>query len=774
MIPLLKRFFYTGDGARLRRNSMSYLTRLGSLLSIVSVGCLSVCAEPFSAGLAKTDAIPSHVRGKVWIDALGCVACHDDGSRNEGQGFGPDLTHVGDRVRPEWLLSFLSNPHQSKPGTLMPDLVTALPISERNETVEALIHFLMARKAEDEQPIQPIGGSVEIGQRLFHSIGCFACHPFGEDLKPSAWLANLQSKYKPNGLLAFLKDPLSVHPNGIMPDMGLTHDEASDLAAFLIGQSSSTVPSFQLVRSKVEQGQRLFGGLGCAQCHTSLGVEPDIGNNKSLTGPSFEVVDPSKGCLSHDKGPWPDFYLSDAQIRDITAALKSRETLSESEQIQSHLVRFNCIACHERDGVGGVSESRDSFFTTSDLNLGEQGRVPPSLDGVGAKLNPVWLRKVLVQGAVARPYLNVRMPRFGATVADHVVGLFVHADVLPPVGDIEMPNQNDSRRAGRDLAGVDGMACITCHSFKGTKTGAMGGMDLTLPGQRLTRDWFHHYMRQPQRFRPGTLMPDFWPEGHSSKPDILEGDASKQIEALWVFLSDGYSIGTPKGVHREPMRLLATDAEAVMLRRSYPGIGKRGIGVGYPKGVNLVFNAEQLCLAMIWKGEFADPAGVWLSQGHGNVRPMARQQIRFPNTPQVQLLQDPRSPWPDSGERSSVHAFKGYRLDSQRRPTFLYEVEGVLFEDAFRDEAKGDSVWLSREIKTNASENVGSFIIRAALGEAVTNLGENRYQVDKDLIIEVQQGAEAWVVDGSEGQELRVRIPNAGNGRPLKLNYEFK
>ena len=46
----------------------------------------------------------------------------------------------------------------------------------------------------------------------------------------------------------------------------------------------------------------------------------------------------------------------------------------------------------------------------------------------------------------------------------------------------------------------------------------------------------------------------------------------------------------------EPIELLATD-EAVMLRRSYPGIGKRGIGVGYPNQVNLAFDAEQMRLA---------------------------------------------------------------------------------------------------------------------------------------------------------------------------------
>lgn len=773
MTLLLTRFFYKGYGPLLLRGSKGYSICLGVLLSIVSMGCPPVYAEPFSPGLVQTDGLASHVRGKVWIDALGCVACHDDGSLDKPQEFGPDLTHVGDRVRPEWLVSYLSDPHTFKPGTLMPDLVAALPSNERTETVEALVHFLMAQKAADEQSVKQTSGSVENGQRLFHSIGCFACHPYGEDLKSSGWLENLQSKYTPDGLVSFLKDPLSVHPNGIMPDLGLSHDEASDLASFLMGQSSSAKSSFQLINNKIERGQSLFGGLGCVQCHSSLATERDTGNNAKLTGPSLRVVNPAKGCLSYEKGSWPDYDLSDLQIRDITAAFDSLEHLSESELIQSHLVRFNCIACHEREGVGGVSESLDALFTATDLNLGEQGRVPPSLDGVGAKLNPVWLRKVLVQGGVARPYLNVRMPRFGAAVADLVVGLFVHADVLPPVGDIEMPNQNDSRRAGRDLAGVDGMACITCHTFKGTKTGAMGAMDLTLPGQRLTRDWFHHYMLQPQRFRPGTLMPDFWPEGHSSKPDILEGNASQQIEALWVFLSDGFSIDTPKGVHREPMRLLATDAEAVMLRRSYPGIGKRGIGVGYPKGVNLVFNAEQLCLAMIWKGEFADPAGVWLSQGHGNVRPMARQQIRFPNKPQVQLLQDARSPWPDSGERSVVHTFKGYRLDSRRRPTFLYEVEGVLFEDTFRDETKGDSVWLRREIKTNAFENAGSYIIRAALGEAIVDQGDGRFRVDKDLIIEVPEGAEAWVVNGNEGQELRVRIPNSGDGKALNLNYGF-
>lgn len=751
---------------------------VGQALLTVLIVCFfvirsSVVAEPFSTGLANTDEIPSQIRGTVWIQTLGCTACHADDGLSGQHSIGPDLTRIGDRVRSGWLQSYLERPQESKPGTVMPDVLNALPSDERADAVQALTHFLISQKGSDEGKTQALSGSVENGKRLFHSVGCFACHPFGEALEFSSWFKNVQAKFRPDALVEFLKDPLRVHSNGTMPDLNLSHDEASDVAAFLSGQSVSPDPSFQVNKTKADQGQRLFGKLGCAQCHASLSTKLGQMDPPIHTAPRLRSLDPLKGCLSSKSGPWPDYDLSADQVRDMVEALRSQSPLSASDRIQVRMIQHNCITCHQRDGLGGVAESLDAFFTTSDLNLGEQGRVPPSLDGVGGKLNPVWLRRVLVQGAVARPYLNVRMPRFGAGVADHLVDLLVETDALPAVGDVEMPNMNDSRRAGRDLAGTDGMACITCHTFKGTKTGAMGGIDMTLHGQRLNRDWFHQYMANPQRFRPGTLMPDFWPEGHSSKPEILEGDATKQIEALWFYLLDGYSVGTPKGVHREPMRLLASQSEAVMLRRSYPGVGKRGIGVGYPQGVNLVFNAEQLCLSMIWKGDFADPAGVWLSQGHGNVRPMARQQIRFPNASQIQVLADEQSPWSDGSERSENHAFKGYRLDEQRRPTFLYEVDGVLLTDTFRDVALDESIVLQREISCDALVDSRSFIFRAGQGKTVTALGNQRFQLDQDLIIELLQGGEPFIVNVDDQQELRIRIRTTEKAEPLKLNYDF-
>ena len=167
------------------------------------------------------------------------------------------------------------------------------------------------------------------------------------------------------------------------------------------------------------------------------------------------------------------------------------------------------------------------------------------------------------------------MPRFTGPAIDHLIHDLVANDQLPDIAPVQLPERNQAARLGRDLAGTDGLACVTCHTFKNKQAGAMGAIDLTLLGQRVTRNWFHHYLKNPTRFSPSTLMPSFWPGNASPLSEILSGDADQQIEALWTYLREGYGMGSPKGIQREPMRLLANQGEAVMLRRSYRGIGKR-------------------------------------------------------------------------------------------------------------------------------------------------------------------------------------------------------
>ena len=58
-----------------------------------------------------------------------------------------------------------------------------------------------------------------------------------------------------------------------------------------------------------------------------------------------------------------------------------------------------------RDKVGGVEEARNTFFETTQPEMGDEGRVPPPLDGVGAKLQPEYLKQILDKGAQDRPYM---------------------------------------------------------------------------------------------------------------------------------------------------------------------------------------------------------------------------------------------------------------------------------------------------------------------------------------------------------------------------------
>src|SRR5437868_13631027 len=81
------------------------------------------------------------------------------------------------KITPQYLRRFLAEPHQYKPGTLMPDLLHDLPETERRETVDGLVHFLISVQEQTEAPgVTAEEFQIKQGRTLFHSIGCVACH----------------------------------------------------------------------------------------------------------------------------------------------------------------------------------------------------------------------------------------------------------------------------------------------------------------------------------------------------------------------------------------------------------------------------------------------------------------------------------------------------------------------------------------------------------------------------------------------------------------------
>jgi mono/diheme cytochrome c family protein len=719
-----------------------------------------------------------------------CTNCHALGSHtgveaeSQQTAYGlhakpaPNLVSVTSRIDPNYIQKFIVDPHGVKPGTNMPQMLGQLAPAEQQKAAIAITHYLASLNREAFQRETLDVDSKKRGQKLFHSVGCVACHsPRNEDgneelTDGSLALGNPAEKYSLSGLTGFLENPHSVRPSGRMPNLKLDHWEALDIASYLLAfpvleKADPDDTSPEIDPAMVTLGKTRFRELGCSQCHQL----DDVGSLSPAT--PFRSLRAGKGCLSKATGKWPVFELSEGQRSAIQAAIEqSGNELTTSQQINVTLKTLRCYACHERDGIGGVSDERDPYFLTSNENLGPQGRIPPPLTGVGAKLKPKWMRQVLVSGRAIRPYVETRMPQYGADHVSHLVDLFQQVDELPQVAMHEFGDPKEIRKIGTELVGSGGLNCIACHTFQQKPALTMPGVDLTEMAERLHKEWFFQYMRSPQAISPNTVMPSFWPGGKAIRKEILDGDTDQQIGAVWEYLQDGRQARVPRGLRREPIELLASDGRAAMLRRSYQGIGKRGIGVGYPGGVNLAFDAEQLRIAMIWKGKFADPAGVWRSQGHGTVRPLGSDLIRFESGPELDSRQ---SPWVVDDGRPPKHRFTGYSLDDMDRPTFNYQLDDVDVED-FSSSAKSESPnfsCLKRKLVFRSEQPRKDLSFRLRTKAPIKKEAENRFRVGNTLMIEIDQDHAASIVTDSDGSHLHVPLDLNSGQSQLILHYTW-
>jgi putative heme-binding domain-containing protein len=707
------------------------------------------------AQAAPARRLSPELNGLVLIQEHSCAACHEsdlvDSLAAAQQG--PNLKWSAQKLNPEYLTLFIADPHHAKPGTNMPSLLGQMDRPERDASAEAIVHFLLsiAGEREPEAAAEVDHDSIESGRNLFHSVGCVACHsPRNETaveqpLNGSVPMGDLRKKYSSQALSEFLEDPHVARPSGRMPNMRLSHREASLLSSYLLQNDNmlTTVieKSLEVDVNLVDKGKRLFTTLNCAKCHAGI-TAPDTASARFA---KLSDVNTSKGCLSSEPGNWPDFDLTETETANMKSAINSGfDRLDSQQTIDFTLTSFRCAACHSRDSLGGVSQQRRAHFQTTNLNLGEQGRIPPTLTGVGAKLNPKWMRDVLVNGRSIRPYMKTRMPQYGEQNVGNLVELFQETDKLSETKIAKVEDQKEARKQGLHIVGNKGLNCAACHTFQYKLSDTMPAVDLTEMAQRLKKDWFYQYMLAPQQFSPNTVMPSYWPGGVALRRDIA-GAPEDQIEAIWQYLLEGRHARAPAGVIREPLEIVVTN-EARMLRRQFAEIGKRGIGIGYPGGVNLAYDSQQMRLATIWKGKFVDPAAAWYGQGSGNARPLGAA-IQLPRGPE---LYSGTQPAITDNRRPTTHQFKGYSLDEHRRPTMRYEFGVIAVEDYFheyKDQTTGQ-IQLRRRVTFTSTEESEPLRFRLASNDKLKADSNGGYRIGNNLTIRVASGQKAEFIEG--------------------------
>ena len=539
---------------------------------------------------------------------------------------------------------------------------------------------------------------------------------------------------------------------------------------------------FTFDENLAKQGQQLFASIGCASCHKlKLGDQHVASTAKAKKLSDLSNVD--AGCLATSpvKGV-PHYRLGDAQRKHIAAALKTLSQADDTPEKSIHrtLAQFNCFACHSRNKVGGVDEARNEFFTSTMKEMGDEGRIPPALDGVADKLTEKWLKGILDNGSKDRPYMLTMMPQFGGGNVGHLQAALQDVDQRAEarIPDYELPDSK-MKAIGRRLAGEKGLGCIKCHTFDKFKATGIQSIDLTIMSDRLRKDWFHRYMANPQTYRPGTRMPAPWPFGQATIRDVLDGgnveqQVAKQKESVWLFLEDGKKAGIPAGLNSGGI-ILKPETAPIIYRNFIEGVSPRGIAVGYPERVNLCFDAETFSLALIWENDFIDASKHWNGRGQGFQPPLGDNVFDLVRGVPFANLETADASWPTDPAARQGYRFLGYKFNSSRQPVFRYSKDRIAISDAIvprRNEKKLAS--FERTIRLESPSPVEGFFYRAAAASKIENVnGEFILDGHLKLTLGTEQAKSAVIRQNGNKTELLIPVTFANGRAEITQLYEW-
>lgn len=637
----------------------------GLYLILIFLALGKVDASPWVVGYERFHGDePSELGGAILYSELGCANCHG-GSSIQIPRRGPSLDNISSRVRYEWVVDFLKNPTSHHMGSNMPSLLHGAS----DEDIESITAYLSTiGKGLNLKPSRHANGV--LGREIYHQKGCVACHDPNEkdqlveeaDLSHSYPLPDLNSKTNLLALEHFLINTSQYRPDGRMPHMELGRDGAINVAAYLLdfeGSDPNTVSPIQswpkANEDQIIRGKTLVEKASCSACHDLPGIDPPpiITLNKEWKSDTH--------CISKSTQKDRPFYeLSNHQRESLTIYLSSSEIQKDIDGSQT-LKAMNCYACHDRDGVGGPTILADPFFHGEE-SLGDSGRLPPPLTGIGHKLKKGWLERVLNgdQKTRVRPYLKTVMPAY-PNQAKVLADILSKADNNP--NSKPLTTGTGLLESGRKLLGTQGgVNCITCHHWGDQKSLGIPGLDISSLDQRLNPEWFRSYLLNPPSYRPGTLMPSLWPEGKSTIPAILNGNTEKQIAAIWEFIANG--LGDPEGFSdRGSGQFVLKPTNRPIIQRTFlKGVGTKAILVGFPGGIHLAYDGDGARPAQIWRGEFFDAYSTWFMRMAPFENPLGKDIVTFPNV--------------DSQRR-----FRGYKLDKKGIPTFLFQDSNRLVEE---------------------------------------------------------------------------------------------
>ena len=380
------------------------------------------------------------------------------------------------------------------------------------------------------------------GRHLLARSGCVRCHtvklPEGgtmksEDDPPS--LSHIADKTTREWIFAWLKDPQAYAVSASMPNFKLSDDEARDISAFLIANSTPVSGDQMALPASAAAtdptaGPSLYGESFCATCHAvqnaagnlvggNIGPElTRIGNKAKPAWLAAWITNPR---IYDRETMMPHYRFSGQQVGTLAGFLQAKtdsdymanihlEPATPEQTAHGKLLvtEYGCASCHEISGI-----KKPENFAPELTRIGSK---PISqlifLSGMQHTL-PEY-----IEGKLRQPRsfaAGLKMPQYTFTPAQidalttALLSLNERSQTLPRSLTVPAIADSSYQPAGKAGQLMNDLACFSCHRINGR--GSDLAPDLTWEGSSVQRQWLEDFLRNPNTLRPALIrrMPKF-------------------------------------------------------------------------------------------------------------------------------------------------------------------------------------------------------------------------------------------------------------------------
>jgi len=364
-------------------------------------------------------------QGELRFRQMFCSTCHSLAVTRAGEtkliggDVGPELTKVGSKVNPDWLIAWLRDPQGYLPHTRMPRYGWS------DEDLYKVTQYMTTKLTDSDlltgvpQLEQPTEQEIQLGHRLFLEKGCASCHSieglnpqkdFGPDLSglggKNASELEFGAAKIPHTLVAYiqakLQDPMSVNPAARMPQYSWNQSDLDAITTALLSMKGPPATSAlqNLVVPRKEVAFHPTGSFGevyerykCYTCHKFNGYGGDLAPDLTYEGSRAQ----RQWLVDFLKNPqtlrptlilrMPQFNMSDKDAATLAdymtmvlqhpaanpAAVDAKQFTPAMAALGKQLyeVKYQCQSCHTIGGTGGY--------------------VGPNLNNAGGWLTAAWI-----------------------------------------------------------------------------------------------------------------------------------------------------------------------------------------------------------------------------------------------------------------------------------------------------------------------------------------------------------------------------------------------